>query len=529
MKKDTSHTLKRAQRFPVILIGEGLLVGAVSGVIVMLYRIALTYAGDWLNEILSCIKGHPFRIAVWFAVLILLAVIVGRLVKWEPMISGSGIPQVEGEVLGKLTQNWKRVLPAKFIGGFLCLFGGLSLGREGPSIQLGAMGGQGISRLLDRGKTEERYLMTCGASAGLAAAFHAPMAGMMFALEEIHKGFSVSLLISVMTSSVTADYICSHIMGLDPVFQFRLEHVLPQNYYWTLLILGVLLGLLGAFYNKVMLKAQELYKKPECLNETTRLVIAFLAAGILGLFMPSVLGSGGNLIVSLTDGEMVLQVVLLTFVVKFLFSAVSFGSGAPGGIFFPLLILGALIGGAFAMAGVELFGMDPAYINNFVLLSMAGFFTAIVRAPITGIILLFEMSGSVSQMLSLAVVSVAAYITAALLRSEPIYESLLNRLLAGQKKEEGTAGSRMRTSGAGGQKVLSEFVIMSGSVLEGRTVMEIHWPHNCLLVALERDGAELIPRGKTRLMAGDRLTVMTDERDAGYIHDKLENLCYTSF
>ena len=93
MKKDTSHTLKRAQRFPVILIGEGLLVGAVSGLIVMFYRIALTYAGQWLNEILGYIKGHPVRIIGWFVVLLLLAVVVGRLVKWEPMISGSGIPQ----------------------------------------------------------------------------------------------------------------------------------------------------------------------------------------------------------------------------------------------------------------------------------------------------------------------------------------------------------------------------------------------------------------------------------------------------
>ena len=87
------------------------------------------------------------------------------------------------------------MLPAKFAGGFLCLLGGLSLGREGPSIQLGAMTGQGISRLLNRGKTEEKYIMTCGASAGLAAAFHAPLAGTMFALEEIHKGFSVTLLV----------------------------------------------------------------------------------------------------------------------------------------------------------------------------------------------------------------------------------------------------------------------------------------------------------------------------------------------
>lgn len=365
--------------------------------------------------------------------------------------------------------------------------------------------------------------MTCGASAGLAAAFHAPLAGMMFAFEEIHKGFSVGLMVSVMTASVTADYICSHIMGLDPVFQFELEHVLPQDHYWLLLILGALLGVMGALYNKVMLKAQDLYKKPKRLNETGRLLIAFFAAGIMGLVMPSVLGSGGDLIVDLTAGEMAIGLVTLTFVVKFLFSAVSFGSGAPGGIFFPLLVLGALLGGIFAMAGVEVFGMDPVYVNNFVLLSMAGFFTAIVRAPITGIILLFEMSGSVSQMLSLAIVSVAAYITASLLRSEPIYESLLKRILPGRKPQSGKA------SYAGGQKVLSEFVIMSGSVLEDRTVMEITWPNNCLLVALEREGREMIPRGKTKLQAGDKLTVMTDERDAGYIHDKMENLCYTSF
>ena len=471
MKRNTSHTIKRAQRFPVILIGEGLLVGAVGGLIVLLYRIALTCAGKWLGEALAFIKGNPLRIAGWFAVLMLLAVLVGKLIKWEPMISGSGIPQVEGEILGKLNQNWLKVLPAKFAGGFLCLFGGLSLGREGPSIQLGVMSGQGISRILSRGKTEERYLMTCGASAGLAAAFHAPLAGVMFALEELHKGFSTSLLISVMTASVTADYISSHIMGLDPVFRFQLEQTLPQNYYWMILVLGVILGLMGALYNKVMLKAQELYKRPKFLNETTRLMIAFSAAGVLGLCMPSVLGSGGDLIVALTDKEMVLKVAIITFLVKFLFSAVSFGSGAPGGIFFPLLI---------------------------------------------------EMSGSVSQMLSLALVSVTAYVTATLVRSEPIYESLLANLLQREKEEE-------QPVYAGGQKVLSEFVIMGGSALENRTVMEIDLPDNCLLVAVDRGGKEFIPKGKTCLMAGDKLTVMADERDAGYVHDKMKNLCYTSF
>lgn len=425
----TNDVWKRARRIPVMLITEGLCVGLVGGFVVLLYRVALTFAGDWLVKILSYMKGNPFRCVVWFLILAALAWIVGKLVKWEPMISGSGIPQVEGEIAGRLSQNWKRVLPAKFAGGFLCMLGGLSLGREGPSIQLGAMAGQGISRALGRGKREEKFLMTCGASAGLSAAFHAPLAGMMFAVEEIHKTFSIPILLPVMTASVTADYIASHILGLDPVFRFQITEYLPQNYYWLLILLGILVGVSGVFYNWGMLKAQELYRKIPFMKETGRLLIAFLTAGVLGIVMPWVLGSGSGLIVSLTQGEMVLGMVVLTLVMKFLFSAVSFGSGAPGGIFFPLLILGALIGAVFAMAGVEFFGLAPVYVNNFVLLGMTGFFTAIVRAPLTGIILLFEMSGSISQMLSLSIVSVTVYIVATLMRSEPIYDSLLKRIL----------------------------------------------------------------------------------------------------
>lgn len=420
---------KTSGNLPLILIGEGLLVGLVSGLIALAYRVVLSYAGNWLNQILVYIKGNPLAVAGWFVVLGLLAVVVGKLVKMEPMISGSGIPQVEGEINGKLEQNWLRVLPAKFIGGFLCLFGGLSLGREGPSIQLGAMAGKGVSQILKRGKEEQKYLMTCGASAGLAAAFHAPLAGVMFAMEEIHKEFSVAVLIAAMTASVTSDFVASRFLGLKPVFQFELAEALPQKYYWMLILLGVITGLAGAFYNWAMLKAQELYQRPKWLNETGRIFIAFFTAGVLAVWMPSVLGSGHNLIELLTDGDMLLKMAVTVLVVKFLFSAVSFGSGAPGGIFFPLLILGALIGGIFAMTGVQYLGLPDIYINNFVLLAMAGFFTAIVRAPMTGIILLFEMSGSVSQFLSLTIVSVTAYVVATLLRSEPIYDSLLERIL----------------------------------------------------------------------------------------------------
>ncbi len=523
MKKDIPSMITRADRFKVILIGEGVLVGAAAGIVVLLYRVALECAGMWLNKILVFAGQSALYTAGWFAVLMLMAWVVSRLVKFEPMISGSGIPQLKGEMTGNFNVNWLKVLPAKFAGGFLCLLGGLALGREGPSIQLGAMVGKGLSKALDRGKTEEKFLLTCGASAGLAAAFHAPLAGVMFSLEEIHKNFSVSVLVSVMTASLTADFLCTMILGTDSVFAFEIAGALPHQYYWMLLLLGVILGVLGAFYNWFTLKVQELYNKAKFLNTFTKTAIPFMCAGILGFTVPELLGSGHALVEELAGGQMALSVIMLMFIGRFVFSAVSFGSGAPGGIFFPLLVLGGFIGGGFAAAAVEYFGLDPLYVNNFIMLAMAGYFAAIVRAPLTGIILIFEMTGSLNQMLSLSVVSVTAYITAELLKSVPIYESLLDRILERQKNhEEDDAGNEVESVTR--QKVLSEFVVAQGSESVGKAISDVKWPDRCLLVAVQRGTQEIIPKGKTMLQAGDVIVVMNDERDAAEIYEDMTKL-----
>lgn len=516
MSGDTGSTIKRAERFQIILIGEGILVGGIAGFVVILYRMWLEYAGEWLQSILAFARRSPVRMAGWFVLLLVLAWVVAKLVKYEPMISGSGIPQLEGEMTGKLDQVWYRVLPAKFVGGFLCLLGGLALGREGPSIQLGAMVGKGISKGLDRGKTEEKFLLTCGASAGLSAAFHAPLAGVMFSLEEVHKNFSVSVLVSVMSASLTADFLASTVMGVDSVFQFDILKALPVEYYWMILLLGLVLGVLGAFYNWFTLKAQALYNKAKFLNTETKIMIPFVCAGILGFTAPELLGSGHSLIENLTHEKMAIATIIFLLVGRFVFSAVSFGSGAPGGIFFPLLVIGGFIGGLFAATGIQFFGLDSTYMNNFVLLAMAGFFSAIVRAPLTGIILIFEMTGSLSQMLSLAIVSIVAYVVASLLKAKPIYESLLERLLErqGQKIPE-----------QHGQKILANYVVHQGSRVEGMLISDAEWPQNCLLVAIQRGTDEIIPRGKTRLLVGDVIVTLTDERDMAAVHDRMEQLC----
>ncbi|WP_308778921.1 ClC family H(+)/Cl(-) exchange transporter [Blautia argi] len=516
MKKGTSHLLKRAEHFKTILTAEGFVVGIAAGLVVLLYRVLLEYAGRGMELVLEYARRYPALAGTWFFVLFAIACIVGKLVKYEPMISGSGIPQVEGEMMGKLDQVWWKVLPAKFLGGFLSLFSGLSLGREGPSIQIGAMVGKAVSKALKREKTEERYLLTCGASAGLAAAFHAPLAGVMFSLEEIHKNFSVSVLVSVMTASITADYISSEFLGFTSVFQFDIGTEIAPQYYGHIVILGILLGIMGAFYNKMTMWVQGLYFKAKGLNETTRLLIPFLLAGVLGLVMPQVLGSGHELIDMAAQGNMVLKALAVLFLVKFLFSLICFGSGAPGGIFFPLLVLGALLGGMYSTFAAEYMGLDPSYISNFVLLAMAGYFTAIVRAPITGIILIFEMTGQVSQMLSMSLVSIVAYLVASGLKSEPIYESLLGSLLRrrGQQVPEKTGG-----------KILQEFVICHGSLLHNQSIQQVSWAGECLLVAVKRNGTELIPKGKTILRAGDVLVTLTDEDHASMVYDSMKKMC----
>lgn len=516
VKKSTSDTIRRAADFPVIMIGEGLIVGGFAGLVVLLYRISLNYAGIWMNQVLDWIRGEPLRIFLWFLALAAMAVVTGLLVRWESMISGSGIPQLEGEMTGKLDQRWYRIIPAKFLGGFLGMFAGLALGREGPSIQLGAMAGKGVSRVLKRGKTEEKFLLTCGASAGLAAAFHAPLAGVMFAMEEVHKNFSAAVFISAMTASVAADYITSSVLGMDPVFQFEIVGNLPQQYYWMLVVLGVILGVMGMFYNWFTLTSQTLYKKAGLNNPIAKALVPFLLAGVVGLLVPQILGSGHTMIESLTDGRMVLTSVMVLFILRFVFSGISFGSGVPGGIFFPMLVLGAYIGGIFGYICTDYLGLPPEYINNFVLLSMAGYFTAVVRAPLTGIILIFELTGSLSQMLSLSVITIVSYITAMMMRSEPIYESLLQRILAANK---------IVRDKDGGEKVLDYYAVAEESAIANRMIRDIAWPEHCLLVAIRRGDQEIIPRGKTKLMMGDIIITMTDEEHNGEVYDAMSRLC----
>lgn len=511
------NTIHRFRSFRYALILEGIVTGAVSGAVVVFFRYLLTYADEMLKWVLAFGKNHVWAIPIWFAFLAAAAITVAGLLKWESFISGSGIPQVEGEMMGELDPCWWKILIAKLGGGLLSIGSGLSLGREGPSIQLGAMAAKGFSRLTKRARTEEKLLITCGASAGLSAAFNAPIAGVLFSLEEIHKHFSPEVLLSTMAASITADFVSRNVFGLKPVFDFQITQMMPLNSYGHVLLFGVILGGMGIVYNTCLSKTQDLFQKIP--GSTGRLFLPFLLAGVFGFTYPGVLGGGHSLVESLTSEQMMAGALCLLFVLKFGFSMISFSSGAPGGIFLPLLVLGAVIGNIYFRVVNQMTGSLNGLLDNFIILGMAGYFSAIVRAPITGIILISEMTGSFSHLLTLSMVSLVAYVIPDMVHCAPVYDQLLHRLLAKLNPERKNIRS--------GQKVLVEGMIFHGSEAEGRRVSEIYWPGTCLLVSLMRGDAEFVPRGETTLAAGDKIVILCDETVQKKLHDVLQDVCET--
>lgn len=493
-----------SRRFQVALVLEGLLVGVVAGGVVTLYRLVLSVAERVLRLATGAAAGNPMLMAAWFAVLAVLLACVSALIVWEPATSGSGIPQIDAEVVDRMDAPWRRVIPAKFAEGTMLALAGLSLGREGPSVQLGGMSGKAVSRALRRRRGEERLLVTCGAAAGMSAAFHAPLTGVLFALEEIHKEFTAPLIISVMCSSVASDYLVSQAIGVSPVISLALGADLPHASYALVVVLGLLAGILGALHNRGMFACQDLFGKVRSRLPLARLAVPFALAGIVAFAWPELL-CGGDAIIELLASPQGLGVtaILALLLGKYLFTTVCFGSGAPGGTLLPLVVMGALLGGLFSRAAGAL-GVPGEYFPNFVALGVAGLFSGVVRAPVTAVVLVFELTGSLDALLSASIVSVVAYVTANLTETESFYEHLLAALLGSSERasEEG--------AGPAGGKSLQTILVGAGSRLEGMLVKEVPWPDGMRVVTIERAGGDVVPTGSTRIEALDRLLVIVD-------------------
>ncbi len=413
--------------FKYKLMLEAALVGLITGAFVVVFRLGV----EKISSVTGFLYNHAFEkfifIPLWGSILIFLALAVTFLVKKEPLISGSGIPQVEAELRGELETKWYRVLALKFIGCVLSLGAGLSLGREGPSVQLGAMTGKGFGKLLKKSRTETRFLMTCGAGAGLTAAFNAPLAGAVFCLEEMNKAFTEKTLLTAMAATISSDFVASYIFGLKPIFTLKVGAAMPLKYYYLIALLGLCLGIMGRVFTKALELFQNFFSQKKVKDVAP--FAGFIFVFFLSLFYPLAVGGGTHLVEMAAAGKMALSALGVLFVIKFLFFLVCFGSRAPGGIFMPMLVFGAVLGSIFGTFTGEILGVGTIYVETFVIAGMAGYFAAIVRSPVTGIVLISEMTGSLSHLLPLALCSLCAYFAADLCGSRPVYDQLRQRLI----------------------------------------------------------------------------------------------------
>lgn len=489
---------------------KGILVGIGAGILAALYRLLIEYGSEQALKVYAFLRERPAFLPVWFAAAALAALAIHLLVRLEPYAKGSGIPQVEGIVLLGMKIRWYTTLVVRFLAGTLGSLFGLSLGREGPSIQIGACAGQVVAKTARKNKIEENCLITAGASAGLAAAFSAPLAGILFSLEEVHRSFSPNILLAATTAALTADVVSKVVFGLQPVLHFVEVTALPVGVYLWLLPLGIACGLIGALANKSLLAFGTLYDR---LPAWTRPAIALLLALPCGLFLPDVLGGGQGLI-RLSEGAAAgIGMLCLLLGAKLLFTSTSFGSGIPGGIFLPVLSMGALAGCAFGKLLLPL-GVPQAYIPAFYVCAMAGVLAACVKAPITSILLMAEMTGSLVHLLPVAAVAFTALLTSDLLRVHPIYEVLLERIA---QKDSPQARPR---PGA-----IVEIPVEPGSEAERRRVCDVSWPEGTLVVGVRRGNREFAPNGSTLLQSGDYLAVLAPERRFAETRQELLALC----
>ena len=423
--------MRTSSLFPtrhIARLGEGALLGFVAGMVTVLYRYLLEQASSVSEQALTLAQERVLLALAWLAFLGFLGWVVGYLVRLEPLAAGSGIPHVKGVLSGKLQAVWWRILLVKFAGGILGAFGGLSLGREGPSVQIGAMIGKGWGEIRRKPK-DIPFWVTAGGAAGIAASFGAPLAGVLFALEELHRGFSSVVVLASLTASVVAYAVSERLFGLGPILPFGHIRPLGPEAYPVLLLFGILLGVLGALFNRGLLVVSDRVSSWRWLRLPFRPAPVFVASGILGLFLPQVLGGGHRLIAALGCETFPVQVLLILCGVKFLFTLWSYASSTPGGIFFPLLTVGALLGNIFGVLWGEMVGTSSIPIDNLIVLGMAGYFSAITKAPITGSVLIAEITGSFSALPAIVFVCLVALGTSNLLRTRPIYDTLLKRLL----------------------------------------------------------------------------------------------------
>lgn len=516
MKKENIKTLTdKAYHYGIQLVAVGGLTGFFAGITVTLYTLLASMAEEFSRGYYGFFRDHPAFIPLLFIALFAGAIVIGGVLRFIPMIRGSGIPQTEGATRGLLHFKWYRVLTGMFAASLFSIFMGLSAGSEGPSIQIGGACGYGVSTVLRRGESVRRYQITGGACAGLAVAFNAPLTGMAFAFEEAHKRFTPEVFICSFSSVVTAVLtrnLLREAMGLSvgsAFASFTFSGVEAFNFHFCLYVLlaALVCGLVGVAFYFLIFRSKKLFDKITFWKGCGKMIVPFLLAGVCGLITVYAMGGGHSFIETLGSLSENVQPVFsspvwvtlfIIVALKFIVTVVNIGAGVPCGAFVPMLAIGAGLG-AFMNQLCQVMGMDPAYSDALIMICMAVFFTTVVKAPITGIVMVVELTWSFTFLLPVILGVAVGYLIGDVFRTKPVYDRMLDLILEEQRDEKPPVKIALR--------------IRVGKPADGRAVRDIMWPSNALVTVVERGDRSLVPDGKTVLREGDLLFLEGETAD----------------
>lgn len=414
----------------IILAVLTLLAGAMTGLVATAFRVLLAQA-ERLRDVLIA-QAHGLAIGGFFLVVAVtasMALAAAWMVRrFSPHATGSGIPHVEAVLHGKISPAGPVLGLVKFVGGLLAIGSGLLLGREGPSVQMGAALSFEVGRMFRRKWLDCRVLLAAGAGAGLATAFNAPIAGAVFVLEELVQRFEHRIAIAALGCAASAVTVAHLLTGNQPDFEVA-RFAEPGVESWPLfLALGCVAGVAAVTYNRTILAALALGDAAKRLPVEGRAALIGALVGAVAWFAPGLVGGGDTITQSVLAGSAALALMPAIFALRFLLGAASYAAGTPGGLFAPLLVLGAQIGFLFGAAcGTLPFNAVPP--EAYAVVGMAAFFAGVVRAPLTGIVLVGEMTASSTLLLPAVFASFTAMLVASLLRDRPIYDALRDRTI----------------------------------------------------------------------------------------------------
>lgn len=513
------------------LVGLAIITGVFSGTVVTAYNVFAYYGEHYSVAWYEALIANPAFIPLLFLALFTGAILIGTMIKFIPLARGSGIPQIEGAIRGALIFKWFRVLIAGFAASLAAIFLGMSAGSEGPSMLIGGCAGGATGSLLKRDRRKTRYLITGGASAGLAVAFNAPLTGFLFAFEEAHKKFTPEIFITAFFSVVSGVFTRNGLRLLigiaDPSItvgttfsSFNLSVIETftdvGKIMGIVLIAAVVTGLLGVGFYYAVLGLRDIFARLTFFKGTGKFLIPFGLAGVFGLISIYEMGGGHSLIealgtnggtqpfgVTLNFASSAVVALVVVLVLKLIASLCNMGCGVPCGVFIPMLAIGACVGGLVSTAG-QACGMSATYSDVIVMICMATFFATIVKAPMTSIVMVFELTGSYNFNLLLPTMLGVAigYLIGKLFRTEAIYDVLLQ--------------SFIRSDGVAKKGVKERFILRVApcSPADGKEVHDLLLPWSTVITRLKRgDNDHIVPSGETVVCAGDELTAETETDD----------------